>query len=110
MLLVPGEVVWFDVVVPRGALHDVGVGDDVGASMVWFGEHVAALRSASATSTVHAGAMVCTAWSPLVCFAGIGPGEVLVDGRKLVGISQRRTRAAAALPVRRARRAGRRTR
>ena len=28
-----------------------------------------------------------------VCFAGLGPGEVTVDGRKVVGISQRRTRA-----------------
>jgi lipoate-protein ligase A len=34
-------------------------------------------------------------WSPLVCFAGLGPGEVLVDGRKVVGLSQRRTRAGA---------------
>ncbi len=31
-------------------------------------------------------------WAELVCFAGIGPGEVLLGGRKLVGISQRRTR------------------
>ena len=31
-------------------------------------------------------------WSPLVCFAGVGPGEVLLGRRKLVGISQRRTR------------------
>ena len=27
-----------------------------------------------------------------MCFAGLGPGEVLVDGRKVVGISQRRDR------------------
>ena len=32
---------------------------------------------------------------PVVCFAGTGPGEVLVAGRKVVGISQRRTRAGA---------------
>ncbi len=31
-------------------------------------------------------------WSSLVCFAGVGPGEVLVGGRKAVGISQRRTK------------------
>ena len=36
--------------------------------------------------------MVTTPWSDLVCFAGLGPGEVLLDGRKLVGLSQRRTR------------------
>jgi hypothetical protein len=39
--------------------------------------------------------MTHTAWSRLVCFAGIGPGEVLVGGRKAVGISHRRTRAGA---------------
>ncbi len=33
-----------------------------------------------------------TRWSDLVCFAGLGRGEVTVAGRKVVGISQRRTR------------------
>jgi hypothetical protein len=41
---------------------------------------------------VHRGGMACSDWCPLVCFAGIGPGEVLLDGIKLVGISQRRSR------------------
>jgi lipoate-protein ligase A len=36
-----------------------------------------------------------TQWSDLVCFAGIGPGELFVGDRKLVGMSQRRTRAGA---------------
>jgi hypothetical protein len=31
----------------------------------------------------------------LVCFVGVGPGEVLVGDSKLVGISQRRVRAGA---------------
>ena len=31
----------------------------------------------------------------LVCFAGLGPGEVTVAGAKALGISQRRTRAGA---------------
>ena len=47
--------------------------------------HVAGLE-------VHRGGMLDSAWSDLVCFAGIGPGEVLIGGRKLVGLSQRRTR------------------
>ena len=38
-----------------------------------------------------------TAWSSMICFDGVGAGEVLVDGRKLVGISQRRMRHAARL-------------
>jgi lipoate---protein ligase len=97
VLLVPGEVVWFDVVVPAADLHAGGVADDVGASMTWLGGHVAsALAGLGVTADVHTGGMLaCSAWCPLVCFAGIGPGEVLAGGVKLVGISQRRTRAGA---------------
>jgi len=43
----------------------------------------------------HDGPMVCTPWCRQVCFAGIGPGEVTIDGHKVVGMSQRRTRAGA---------------
>src|SRR5690606_25915326 len=47
-------------------------------------------------ATVHHGALQRRPWSDLVCFAGLGPGEVTVPGgAKVVGISQRRTRAAA---------------
>ena len=35
-----------------------------------------------------------TPWSAWVCFAGLGPGEVTVGGRKVVGLSQRRIREA----------------
>lgn len=94
VLLGPGEVVWFDVVVPTAELHGVGVGDDVGASMVWLGRAVAAaLVTVGVTDTVvHDGPMVRTPWSATVCFDGVGPGEVLTGAGKLVGISQRRTR------------------
>jgi lipoate-protein ligase A len=97
VLLMPGEVVWFDIVVPTADLQAAGVGDDVGASMTWLGGHVAAaLAGLGVAVAVHTGGMLaCSAWCPLVCFAGIGPGEVLAGGVKLVGISQRRTRAGA---------------
>ena len=36
--------------------------------------------------------MVRNRWSDLVCFAGRASGEVLVRGRKVLGISQRRNR------------------
>jgi lipoate---protein ligase len=94
VLLVPGEALWVDVVVPRGdALWD----DDVGRSTQWLGTVWAAALSACGVvgAVQHTGPMVHTTWSRVVCFAGIGPGEVLVDGRKAVGISQRRTRAGA---------------
>ena len=37
--------------------------------------------------------MACTRWSSLVCFGGVGAGEVVTaDGRKVVGLAQRRNR------------------
>ena len=91
VLLVPGEVVWVDVVVPAGdPLWD----DDVGRAAHWLGaawaRALGGVRRPGAT--VHRGPMVRTPWSSLVCFAGLGPGEVQLGGRKVVGISQRRTR------------------
>jgi hypothetical protein len=83
---------WIDLWLPTGT---VGVPDDVRGSMMWAGERwLAALpdRPAGADRTLHRGGLVSSAWADLVCFAGVGPGEVLVDGRKLVGLSQRRTR------------------
>jgi lipoate-protein ligase A len=94
VLLEPGRVVWFDVVVPAAHLHALGVGDDVAATMTWLGWHVGAALAdlGVAGAAVHRGGMACSDWCPLVCFAGIGPGEVLLDGVKLVGIIQRRSR------------------
>jgi lipoate-protein ligase A len=92
VLLLPGEVTWLDVVVPAG---DPLWTDDVGRSMLWFGEVWAeALRALGEHDVaVHRGALQSTAWSRLVCFDGLGSGEVTVGGSKAVGISQRRTRA-----------------
>lgn len=96
VLLRPGTVVWFDVIVPAEDLHHAGVGDDVAASMIWLGEHVSgALSSLGIADTeVHRGPMACSDWCALICFAGLGPGEVSRGGDKLVGVSQRRTRLA----------------
>jgi lipoate-protein ligase A len=94
VLLLPGDIEWIDVVVPAG---DVRWTDDLRASMVDVGERwCEALDGLVAGDLhVHRGGIERTAWSDLVCFAGVGPGEVLVGDRKLVGISQRRTRAGA---------------
>jgi lipoate---protein ligase len=96
VLLVPDEILWVDVVVPRGGPTWT---DDVSASMVDLGERWAAVLTpfVNGRLSVHRGSMVRTPWSEVVCFDGIGPGEVLLDGRKFVGISQRRTRDAARL-------------
>ncbi len=97
VLLVPGESLWLDVVVPAGdALWD----DDVARAMWWLGEVWCEALVASGALTpsdlarleVHRGALVHTPWSRLVCFDGVGTGEVVVGDRKVVGISQRRTR------------------
>ena len=93
VLVVPGEVLWIDVIVPAGdPLWD----DDVARSSHWLGDlWAAALADHGVQAEVHTGLLVRSAWSGAVCFAGVGPGEVLIGGEKAVGISQRRTRAAA---------------
>ena len=56
-----------------------------------------ALTTVGFDATLYEGGLEQTPWGRLVCYAALGPGEVLVDGRKAVGISQRRTRAGARL-------------
>lgn len=88
VLLVPGEHVWIDVVLPA---TDPLWSDDVAGSAWWLGERWAAAVHPEAV--VHRDGMRRRELARLVCFAGVGPGEVSVGGRKLVGISQRRTRS-----------------
>ena len=100
VVIEPDSIVWIDVVMPAAF-----VPNDVRESMVRIGEHWAvalsqwfghdADRDPSRVVMVHRGGMVQNAWSDLVCFAGHGPGEVLVGDAKLVGLSQRRTRRGA---------------
>jgi len=98
--LSPGEVTWIDVIIPAGG---PGWADDIHRPMVWFGHHLARAFADVGVEgvVVHDGAMVSTAHSRLVCFDGLGPGELTTDGGrgagKMVGISQRRTRSAARL-------------
>ena len=94
VLVIPGEVLWVDVLVPeRDPLWD----DDVGRAFGWLGEvWSAALGSLGVVTTVHRGAMTRSPWSDAVCFAGLGPGELLnAAGEKVVGMAQRRTRSVA---------------
>jgi lipoate---protein ligase len=91
----PRATAWVDVIVPAG---DPLWEDDVGRAALWVGR---AWRDALADlgvapTEVHDGALACGPLGRLVCFATVGAGEVTTpDGRKVVGISQRRTRAAA---------------
>ncbi len=85
---------WIDFVIER---DDVLWSDDVGRSMWWVGDLWAAALAENEVASrdqliVHRGGLERNEISDLVCFAGLGPGEVTLHGKKLVGISQRRTR------------------
>jgi lipoate-protein ligase A len=94
VLVEPGRLLWLDVLVPSGdPLWD----HDVGRAFLWLGEVWAgALQALGVDAVVHRGGLERSPWSSLVCFGGLGTGEVAAPGgAKLVGISQRRTRAGA---------------
>jgi lipoate-protein ligase A len=94
VLVEPGGLVWVDVLVPAG---DPLWQADVGRAFAWLGRAWAgALADAGEPGAeVHDGPLRHTPWSRAVCFAGLGPGEVTIAGVKVVGMSQRRTRAGA---------------
>lgn len=92
VVVAPGAQLWVDVWVPAGdELWDA----DVVRGAFWLGDAwAAALESLGVGPLeVHRGRAAGGEWSALVCFAGAGPGEVSVDGRKVVGLAQRRTAA-----------------
>ena len=95
VFLAPGEHVWLDVVVP-GA--DALWSDDVAQASWWLGDVWVQTLNALGMGdvSVHRESLSSDAWGDLLCFAGVGPGEVVQQGTetlsKVVGISQRRTR------------------
>jgi hypothetical protein len=94
VLLLPGACIWIDVLLPRS---DPRWDDDVTRSGQWLGQLWAdALTSVRVPASVHRSRLQSTPLGRQICFGSIGPGEVL-DGaaRKLVGVSQRRTRVGA---------------
>ncbi len=93
--LVPGNHIWLDVVIPRSDTLWV---NDVGRASWWLGDAwLAAIESLGVTGAhVHREHMTTGEHGDVVCFAGVGPGEVMVRcaagvEAKAVGISQRRT-------------------
>jgi lipoate-protein ligase A len=93
--LAPGDQVWIDVFVPT---HDDRWDADIGRAVEWLGavwsETVGTVVAPALRPEIlaHEGAVLNSSLSAAVCFAGVGPGEVTVAGRKATGISQRRTR------------------
>lgn len=94
VLVGTASVVWVDLLVPAG---DPLWQPDVGKAAWWVGDSWArALAGVGIEgATVWKAGMRRSAWSDRVCFAGTGPGEVLIGAAKAVGVSQRRTRTAA---------------
>ncbi len=89
----PAEATWLDVFVPVG---DTLWRRDVAHSFEWLGKAIAeAFVSFGAPARAHQGEFEPGPADGLICFGSLGHGEVVVDEsspRKLVGISQRRTR------------------
>lgn len=89
----PGESCWIDVVIGRSHPR---WDDDVNRAFGWVGEwwRTALARLGVAGLSVHEGELLAREHGRAVCFAGLGPGEVITahTGRKIVGLSQRRTR------------------
>lgn len=92
VLLLPGSQVWVDFFVPAS---DPLWSDDVAHAAQWVGALWSAVVGPFVAEpiSVHSGRLVADRWGRLVCFAGSGPGEVFAGGRKVVGVSQRRTRS-----------------
>jgi lipoate-protein ligase A len=94
VLVEPGAQLWLDAYVPAAdPLFEV----DVGRAFFWLGSAVAraVTEVTGLASTVHRGPLVRSRWSATLCFTGVGPGEVLVGGRKVLGAAQRRDRGGA---------------
>lgn len=94
VLLQTGLSVWADVWIPS---RDPLARTDVLAASAWVGAWWRdALGSLGAPPLqVHVGRQVCGAWGSVVCFAGLGAGEVTAAGRKVVGVTQWRCRQGA---------------
>lgn len=86
----PAGVVWVDVLAPRGSRY---WSDDLGATFLRVGEcWQAALRELGVASEIVQESPDRSPEARLACWAGLGWGEVTVDGAKIVGLSMRRTR------------------
>jgi len=100
VVLQPGSHAWIDVTVPRGHPR---WSDDVERATWWVGDAWCAVLTQAdpaADWAVYRDKLDADANERAVCFASLGPGEVArceADGalRKVVGISQRRTKDAA---------------
>lgn len=96
VLVAPGDPVWVDVWLPAG---DPLWNREVDRAFDWLGRAWVDALARTGITGLHAhaeGFVACTPWSSVVCFGGVGAGEVVTaDGRKVVGLAQRRNRRGA---------------
>lgn len=87
----PGAQLWVNIYIRRS---DPLFVHDISKSFHWIGEVFQSLCEAAGASSprVQSSAPILSPLSKIICFAGVGAGEITVDGRKIVGFSQRRTR------------------
>ena len=90
-MLVRPDDIWVDWWIPSG---DERWRSDVHQSSHMIGQWWADVLRQTVTGdvTVHDGPLTGDPAYRLVCFAGSGPGEVFVDGKKAVGVTQWRVR------------------
>lgn len=91
VVIVPGTHVWVDLIVGRESpLWD----DDIVRAFDWVGERWAVTigELTGTTPVIHRGRPRNRDAGRLLCFAGLGAAEFEIDGRKVLGLSQRRTR------------------
>ncbi len=90
VLLQPGDL-WIDFWIPA---NDARWSHDVHVSSMTAGDWWAGALSLEGAGevVVHRGSLEGPTEYRVVCFAGRGPGEVFVDGRKAVGVTQWRVR------------------
>ena len=95
VLVTPDDPVWIDLWLPLG---DARWSSDVTIAFGWVGAAWAAALGRLGLLGLEiqgSGPGACTRWSSLVCFGGIGAGEVSIGSRKVVGLAQRRNRSGA---------------
>ena len=93
VLVESDSLVWIDVFIPR---DDLLWEADIGKSAHWVGKvWQDTLAEFGVLGEVHRGRYEPGRWGNLICFAGRATGEVFVEGKKSVGISQRRTKQGA---------------
>lgn len=87
VLVMPNDPIWLDVWIPRGdPLWDI----DIVRSTHWIGDWWVRVLEAFGVKQlfVYRTRPTKSVLADIICFAGLGPGEVSVANRKLTGVAQ----------------------